>query len=343
MGSGKSKVTITDVARAAGVSSSAVSYALNGKPGVSEQTRKKVLEIADSMGWKPNSAAKALSVAHTHTIGVVLNASSTLLGVEPYFMELFSSVGVELEKEDYSLLLRFAHDDDEALRVHRNWIAAGSVDAVMIFNVEIGDRRVELYRQHPEVPALVFSDASVSGGLTTISSNDADGSRQIVKYLHDLGHTHIARVAGPERFGHTYLRDRVFSEETAKYGMRYDCLHADYTPQEGRDCTKRLLTLPQTPTAIVYDNDVMTIEGLHVASAKGINVPEDLSLISWDDSYLCTVTEPRLTALARNIPALGGQVVSMLYALIDGESVANQFEPGYRLIARESTAVPRAE
>ena len=76
MASAKSKVTITDVAKAAGVSNSAVSYALNGKPGVSEKTRKRVLEVADSMGWKPNSAAKALSVARTHSIGVVMTASS---------------------------------------------------------------------------------------------------------------------------------------------------------------------------------------------------------------------------------------------------------------------------
>ncbi|MEJ5921408.1 LacI family DNA-binding transcriptional regulator [Bifidobacterium thermophilum] len=343
MAGAKTKVTITDVAKAAGVSNSAVSYALNGKPGVSEKTRKKVLEVADSMGWKPNSAAKALSVAKTHSIGVVMTAGSKLLGVEPYFMELFSGIGVELEEEDYSLLLRFARNETEALRAHRNWIAAGSVDAVLIFNVEIGDVRVELYQQHPEVPALVFSDPSVSGQLTTVSSNDADGARQIVKYLHELGHRHIARVAGPERFGHTYIRDRVFNEETSKYSMAYDCLHSDYSPEQGRECTERLLSLPSAPTAIVYDNDVMTVEGLHAAVTKGLHVPDDLSLMSWDDSYMCTATSPSLTALARDIPKLGAKIVPMLYAMINGQHVDNQLEPNYHLIPRGSTAAPRAE
>ena len=343
MASAKSKVTITDVAKAAGVSNSAVSYALNGKPGVSEKTRKRVLEVADSMGWKPNSAAKALSVARTHSIGVVMTASSKLLGAEPYFMELLAGIGVELEKEDYSLLLRFARDETEALRVHRNWIAAGSVDAVLIFNVEIGDARVELYQQHPEVPALVFSDPSVSGTLTTVSSNDADGARQIVRYLHDLGHRHIARVAGPERFGHTYIRDRVFNEETSNYAMAYDCLHSDYLPEEGRECTERLLSLPNTPTAIVYDNDVMTVEGVHVALSKGLRVPDDLSLMSWDDSYMCTATTPSLTALARDIPKLGEKIVPMLYAMIDGKHVDNQLEPNYHVVTRGSTAALHIE
>ena len=193
------KVTITDVAKAAGVSNSAVSYALNGKPGVSDKTRKKVLDVAEEMGWRPNMAAKALSVASTHTVGVIMNAGTKLMGVEPYFMEMFAGICVELEKKDYSLLLRFARDQKEELRMHKNWIASGSVDAVLIFNVEIGDARIELYQKHPEVPALVFSDPSASGGLPTISSNDADGAKQIVRYLHGLGHRHIAQA--PNRTG----------------------------------------------------------------------------------------------------------------------------------------------
>ena len=337
------KVTITDVAKAAGVSNSAVSYALNGKPGVSDKTRKKVLDVAEEMGWRPNMAAKALSVASTHTVGVIMNAGTKLMGVEPYFMEMFAGICVELEKQDYSLLLRFARDQKEELRMHKNWIASGSVDAVLIFNVEIGDARIELYQKHPEVPALVFSDPSASGGLPTISSNDADGAKQIVRYLHGLGHRHIARVAGPEPYGHTYIRDRVFNEETTRYRIAYDCLHSDYSPQQGRDCTERLLSLPDAPTAIVYDNDVMTVEGLHVAVKRGLKVPADLSLMSWDDSYMCTVTNPQLTALARNIQSLGKQIVPMLYAMIAGEHVENEYEPNYHLVTRESTGTPRSD
>ena len=100
---GKAKVTISDVARAAGVSSSAVSYALNDKPGVSSETREKVLRVAETMGWKPNSAAKALSDASTRSIGLVLSMNPEVFAVESYAMALIAGLGTELEKRDYSL------------------------------------------------------------------------------------------------------------------------------------------------------------------------------------------------------------------------------------------------
>ena len=95
----KSKMTIADVAKAAGVSSSAVSYALNGKPGVSEKTRDKVLQVAEQMGWKPNSAAKALSDASTHSIGLILTYDTDVLSVESYTMELIAGLTAVFEAQ----------------------------------------------------------------------------------------------------------------------------------------------------------------------------------------------------------------------------------------------------
>ena len=116
---GKTKVTISDVARTAGVSNSAVSYALNGKPGVSEETREKVLKVAEQMGWKPNMAAKALSDASTRTVGLVIEVDSEVLSVESYFMELIAGLGDALEDYDYSLLVRIVSDSQSAMRLHR--------------------------------------------------------------------------------------------------------------------------------------------------------------------------------------------------------------------------------
>ena len=159
---GKAKVTISDVARAAGVSSSAVSYALNNKPGISSETREKVLRVAETMGWKPNSAAKALSDASTRSIGLVLIMNPEVFAVESYTMAFIAGLGAELEKRDYSLLLRVVPDTSSALLLHRNWIASGVVDAALVTNVEIGDPRIELYKEHPESPVLVITDPSVT-------------------------------------------------------------------------------------------------------------------------------------------------------------------------------------
>ncbi|WP_418969621.1 LacI family DNA-binding transcriptional regulator [Alloscardovia omnicolens] len=337
----KSKVTISDVARAAGVSNSAVSYALNGKPGVSEETRDKVLKVAERMGWKPNMAAKALSDASTRTVGLVVEVDPDVLSVESYFMELIAGLGDALEAYDYSLLVRIVSDSKNAMRIHRHWIATGSVDAMLVMNVEVGDPRIDFYKEHSSMPVLAIADPSVTHGLPSMTSDDAEGARLIVDYLHELGHRHIARVAGPERYAHTFIRDRAFMEESSSLGMVCDCLHADYSPEQGRDMTNRLLAFSDAPTAIVYDNDAMAIEGLHVAAERGLSVPDDLSVMAWDDSFACTATTPPITAMWRDIPRLGAKAVPMLMALIEGKKVENAMESPYELIQRGSTGTPK--
>ena len=179
----KSKVTIFDVAKASGVSSSAVSYALNGKSGVSDVTRDKVLKVAHELGWKPNGAAQALAKAKTQRVGLALGYDPKLLSVESYMMELISGLGAELEKYDYSLLVRMAVGEDAKLSIIDDWIATGNVDAMLLVNVELGDPCVALLEEHEEMPVLAIADASVGGNLPSLSSADADAVRRAVPPL----------------------------------------------------------------------------------------------------------------------------------------------------------------
>ena len=182
-----------------------------------------------------------------------------------------------------------------------------------------------------------LADASVAGNLPSLSSADADAVRQAVQYLYDLGHRHIARVGGPEALAHSYIRDAAFSDVAAELGIRYRCLHTDYTPESGREATNRLLGFGERPTAIIYDNDVMALAGLGVANVKGIAVPDELSLMSWDDSFMCTAAYPNLTAMGRNVVDTGKTAARLMLRLIDGEKVGHIMEEPYELRAREST------
>ena len=334
----KAKVTIFDVAKASGVSSSAVSYALNGKPGVSDATREKVLQVARKLGWRPNGAAQSLAQSRMRRIGLVLGYDPQLLSVEPYIMRLISGLGSALEEHDYSLLIRMSMDDDDEVSILEDWIATSNVDALLLLNLEIGDPRIELMKNNPQMPCLALADSSLTSGLPTLMSDDAAASGTIIRHLASLGHKNIARVAGPEELGHSYIRDAAFSEITTELGMRYRCLHTDYTPESGAEATKRLLSVEPRPTAIIYDNDVMALAGESVASVKGVRVPDDLSIISWDDSFMNVAAHPPITALSRNILESGRLAAQLMLKLIDGEDVENVEEPPYELIERASTA-----
>ncbi|NEG69891.1 LacI family DNA-binding transcriptional regulator [Bifidobacterium choloepi] len=343
MAGNKGKVTIFDVAKAAGVSSSAVSYALNGKPGVSEATRAKVLRVASELGWKPNGAAQSLAESKTRRIGLILGYDPKLLSVEPYMMGLISGLGAELEEHDYSMLVRLSIGEEDERAIIEDWIATGNVDALLLTNLEIGDPRVDLLKEHPTMKALAIADASLTGGLPTLTSDDAAACGMAVQHLYELGHRNIARVAGPEELGHSYIRDAAFSEITSELGIKYRCLHADYTPEAGADATRRLLSVSPRPTAIIYDNDVMALAGESAANQLGVSVPGDLSIMSWDDSFMCTAAHPNITALNRDIVEAGRMAAALMLKLIDGEEVGVVEEPPYHLRARESTGPAPAE
>lgn len=337
MNSDRSRITISDVARASGVSNSAVSYALNGKSGVSDGTREKVLKVAQDMGWRPNSAAKALSDAATHSVGLVLTYATSVLSVESYTMELIAGLTAGLEQEGYSLLIRSSSSREYELSVLKEWIASGAVDAILMMNVELGDPRIDLLKQHPQMPVLALCNPMLSKGLPALSDNESDAAHLIVDYLHELGHQSIARVAGPEQLGHTFIRDNAFMEETAALDLQYSCFHADYSPEEGNRCTRRLLSLPQPPTAIVYDNDVMALSALKAAKDLGIEVPGKLSIVSWDDSFMCAVSVPSITALNRNVVNTGRTAARILLQLIRGTEVDSTVETDNELVFRDSS------
>ena len=223
-------------------------------------------------------------------------------------------------------------------------IATGNVDAMLLVNVELGDPCVALLEEHEEMPVLAIADASVVGNLPSLSSADADAVRQAVRYLYDLGHRQIARVGGPESLAHSYIRDSAFADVATELGMRYRCLHTDYTPETGSEATKRLLAFPEHPTAIIYDNDVMALAGLGVAASQGIKVPEEISIMSWGDSFMCTAAYPNLTAMGRDVVDTGKQAAGLLLKLIGGERVGHLMEGPYELRARASTGpAPAAE
>lgn len=333
--------TIADVARRAGVSKGAVSYALNGQPGVSEATRRRILAIAEEIGFNPNSAARALSGAASHAVGLALCRPARILGVEPFFMELISGVEAELSARSYALTLQVVADQDAEIAVYRRWWGERRVDGVLICDLRVDDRRVSTLEQL-QLPAVVIGGPTGTGTLAPIWSDDAAALVETVEYLHALGHRRIVRVGGLPELLHTAIRGQAFADACHRLGLSEGLtVPSDYTGEEGARISRRLLSSPNRPTAIIYDNDVMAIAGMSVAQEMGLSVPADVSIVAWDDSPLCQLTHPPLTALSRDIPAYGGHAARKLLAAIAGEAVGGYQDETAHLTPRGSTAPPR--
>ena len=334
--------TIADIAKAAGVSKGAVSYALNGRPGVSESTKLRVTSIAESMGWVPNSSARALSDGKTGAIGMVIDRSTELLGVESFFMRLLAGIQRELSVGPGSLLLQVSTERETEHDIYRRWHAEHRVDGILLVDLRNDDPRPDLLTDIG-LPTVAVGGPLARPAMPSAWMDDVSAIDEVLNYLARIGHRRIVRIAGPAEFIHTRVRSEAFGAAAARLGLdEVRSVHTDYTDEGGAAAARRVLVSDEPPTALVFDNDVMAVAALGVAYELGWSVPADLSLVAWDDSALCRLVHPALSAVRRPVMDYGALAVAMLRRLIAGESVCDASPEPPLLVTRASTGPPPA-
>ena len=347
-GPGPRRPTIADIARAAGVSKGSVSYALNGNPGLSDETRHRILAIAEEIGWRPNRAARALSASRAGACGLVLARPAHLLAYDPFFPRLISGIEAELSARQIALMLQIVPDVEAEARALGRWWAERRVDGVLLVDLRVSDPRVPVIEQLG-LPAVIVGGPGATGSLRFFPGHDTERMRQIVEHLVDLGHRRIDRVAGTPAFAHTQARTRSFHEALARAGARGSTISTDYTIRAAAMATKKLLRRSPPPTAVIYDNDIMAVAGLGAAQEAGVVVPDELSVASFEDSILCEVVRPALTASAWDVEAYGARAARGLIKLVEERSGGRRpSEPpgvdvaeGPVLVTRSSTVPPK--
>jgi DNA-binding LacI/PurR family transcriptional regulator len=331
--------TISDIAARAGVSKAAVSYALNGRRGVSPATQARVVAIAEELGWTAHNAARVLSGARAGVVGLVLARPARTLGLEPFFMAFISGVEQELSSRETALLLQLVPDHAAGIATCARWQGARQVDGTIVVDLLDDDDRIGSLQQMG-MPFVVAGDARDRAGVACVCTDEVAGMTRIVEYLAALGHRRIGRVAGLAQLRHTVQRTRAFHDAAARLGLEGVEQQSDYSGEDGMRATRRLLTHREPPTAIVYDNDVMAVAGLSVAGEMGIDVPRELSVLAWDDSPLCRLTHPAITALAHDTMGYGAHVARRLLEVLDGAPAHAHLDSAHTLVPRGSTGPP---
>lgn len=335
------RVTIREIARRAGVSKGAVSYALNGQPGVSEATRARVLRVAEELNWSPNPVARQLSVARSETFGLILARPAGTLSEEPFYMAFIGGLEAVLSERSYTLALRTVAGSEEELAAYRKWSREKRVDGVVVVDVKADDPRIPLLGQLG-LPTVLVGDPQLAGGMACVWTDSATAMSAAVDHVAALGHRRVARVAGPADHGHVWIRDQAFAAATRRTGLSGQVAHTDFSGDQGAAATRSVMSSPEPPTAIIYDNDLMAVAGLSALGNLGVRCPDDVTLIAWDDSALCRITHPTLTAMSHDVVGYGAEVATRLFELLEGATPAAHLYSTPELVIRQSSAPPPA-
>ena len=337
----KARPTIADVATRAGVSKGAVSLALNGRPGLAQATVERIIAAADELRWRPSNRARSLSVSKAFALGLVITRDPGVLSSDPFFPAFIAGVESVLGPNGQALVLQVvtAGEDEEA--GYQRLAQAGRVDGVFLSDLRHDDPRIELLASLG-MPAVTLNRPEGSSPFPAVLLDDRPGTVEVVQHLLDLGHRRIAHVAGPPAFVHATARSEAFASALAEAGLEPVGIEgSDFTAAGGIEATRRLLALPEPPTAIVYANDRMAIAGLSAAQAAGLTVPNDLSIAGFDDSEISEYVHPGLTTVRADPFRFGEAAAHTLNQVVDGAADVPDVElPPAQLVVRRSTAVP---
>jgi LacI family repressor for deo operon, udp, cdd, tsx, nupC, and nupG len=333
--------TISDVARQAGVSKGAVSFALNDRPGVAPETRDRILAVARDLGWTPSHRARALAASRALAVGLVIARPPETLGSDPFFTGFIAGIESALAPLGQSLLLQVVPDRERELAGYRRLAADGRVDGVFLTDLRVDDPRPAVLAE-VGLPAVWIGPDCVGSSLPCVAVDDRPGIAAAVEHLVGLGHRHIAHVAGPDEFVHGVSRREAWAGALSAAGLpEGPCVVSDFSAQGGADATKALLDRLDPPTAIVYANDLMAIAGMAAAAARGLDVPGDLSITGFDDTEVTAHLQPALTTVRTDAYAWGQAAAVQLMAVIDGRETNNVGLSPPHLVIRASTAPPR--
>ena len=309
-------VTITDISKACGVSRATVSKALNGAPDVSQETTKRVRDIAAKLGYLPNAAARALKMGRSYNIGVLFSDATGGGISHEYFSLILESVKSEAERLGYDITF-ISKDLGQLSMDYYEHAKYRSCDGVVIASADFQDPAI-VRLATSEIPTVTLDYSFDS--RTSILSDNVQGMEQLVRFVYAKGHRRIAFIHG-ESTSVTQKRLASFRKTCSELGLRIPPEYVRearfHDPRSSGLATRALLELPERPTCILYPDDLSFLGGMSELEKHGLSVPKDMSVAGYDGIPLSQVLRPRLTTYRQGATEMGTQAARMLIAQIE--------------------------
>lgn len=307
--------TIKDVAKMAGVSTTTVSHVINKTRFVAKDTEQLVLQAIKTLNYSPSAVARSLKINTTKSIGMIVTSSEP-----PYFAEIIHSVEEYCYRQGYSLFLCNTQNHPEKIKNHLDMLVKKRVDGILIMCSEYYQNSLNILDNFNDTPIVIMDWGPSNQNTDLIQDNSFDGGYMATKYLIDNGHTQIGIICGELEKTTALNRFEGYKKamQEAKLTINPDwVLEGFFEPEDGYECMNKILKLKHYPTAVFCCNDVMALGAISAITEKGLRVPDDISIIGYDNIHSSRFYAPPLTTIHQSKSRLAVQAMNLLLERIN--------------------------
>lgn len=328
------KPTIKDVAKAANVSVATVSRILNGLEGYSKETKEKVLSVVEELGYQRNAIARGLVMKNTHTIGVLLPSVSTV-----FHAEILNGIEDVAHKNNYSVLVCNTGISGSRTSDYLRVLGERQVDGIIITSINVTEEQYKVL-EALKIPYILVSSMSYKFQMPYVKVDDQQAAYTAVQYLIEKGHKDIAMISGSE-IDPVAGRPRLngYMNALQDYGLQVNSKfikYGDFSYESGIACMEELLHEKEKFTAVFAASDDMAVGAMAAASRNGIVVPDDLSVVGYDNTRVAEMAIPPLTAVAQPLYEMGQKTLERLLIMMNtGEKLESIILP-HKLVERDT-------
>ncbi|MDW1811143.1 substrate-binding domain-containing protein, partial [Vibrio sp. Vb2362] len=303
--------TMKDIAKLAGVSTSTVSHVINKTRFVSEEISERVNNAAKELNYyAPSALARSLKVNRTKTIGMLVTTSTN-----PFFGEVVKGVERSCYQKGYSLILCNTEGDNERMRQSINTLLQKRVDGLILMCSSLEGERIDVFERYPDIPVVVMDWGPMLFTSDKIQDNSLRGGYLAAKYLIDCGHTEIGCITGPLIKHQAQMRYEGYKRAMNEAGLEFNAnwiIESDFECEGGYQAFKKMAQRGALPSSIFVSNDMMAMGVINAANELDIKVPDDLSIIGYDDIHIAKFMSPSLTTIHQPKYRLGQAAVETL-------------------------------
>ncbi|WP_053365181.1 LacI family DNA-binding transcriptional regulator [Bacillus sp. FJAT-27245] len=335
--------TIKDIAKTAGVSVTTVSRALNGYSDVSEKTRKRIMDIAKELNYSPNTLARGLVMNVSKTIGLLVSGLNRESEKDQIILSILSGVNESVSEKEYDLILFNTNTSKQREKTYSQLCRERRVDGVIIQGIKKDDPYLKEVVES-DIPCVLIDIPVHTENVGYVTTDNVSGARKAVEHLINLGHQNIAMVNGHEQAFVSQKRIEGYMEALKEHGLPVNpewVCNGQFKEETAFKEARNLLLQHPNITAIFCASDIMALGVLKAAKSLGLKVPEDVSVIGYDDIILASYSNPPLTTVSQNFFELGYQAAHLLLNMLEGKSEPQIVTMQTKLVIRDSAAKNR--